>query len=167
MSTFNTTKKSPRPRLVAAAIVTALVASTVAMAEEAAVEHMQVTKFIQTRLMDSDGVSLATDLCVERIQTHASQAQIACALAVHRARSASRDASVTMAYSNNAKRELALTLGNLAVAQALAGDNVAANSTMTEALSYAPAHPLLVANQHVMELRRIATSSASTMNAPK
>ena len=59
------------------------------------------------------------------------------------------------------RRDQAFALGNLAVAQQLAGDNAAAQSSLALALEYSPDEPLLLSNLAALEARRLAASTTA------
>lgn len=115
---------------VAAALVASLAAAAVARAAEGtAVEPLKATRFVSIGLTGSDALSVATRRCVDRIEARAANAVVACRLAVRRARAETFDPLVSSFAAHKGRRDHAFALGNLAVAQQLAGDLATAQAT--------------------------------------
>lgn len=166
MNTRNaTTTRHPAASLaLATAIAAALVAATsfspgARAAEAVPQQPLRATRFVSVGIAGSDALAVATDRCVDRIEARARDAVVACRLAMRRARVASMDPLVLSVARG--RRDYAFALGNLAVAQHLAGDTTAAQATLDTALGYAPDEPALVSNLAALEARRLAASSTA------
>ena len=164
MKTRNPTARNPATSLaLAAALAAAVLAATafapVAGAAGSIPQALRAARFVSVGLSGSDALAVATDRCVDRIEARARDAVVACRLAVRRARIASM-APVALSVARG-RRDYAFALGNLAVAQHLAGDTPAAQATLGTALGYAPDEPVLVSNLAALEARRLAASSTA------
>ncbi len=146
----------------AAALVASLVAAAGARADDATVvAPLKATRFVSIGLSGSDALSIATDRCVDQIEARARTATVACRLAVRRARTASLDPLSMNFAGRGGRQDYAYALGNLAVAQQLAGDSAAAKATVELALGYAPDEAVLLSNLAALEARRIAASTTA------
>jgi hypothetical protein len=160
MKTRIATARNPLHRLaLAAAVAAALVAATQVRAAEPVSQPLRATRFVSIGLSGSDALAVTTERCVQRIESRAADAVVACRLAMRRARIASMGPVATSIARG--RRDYAFALGNLAVAQQLAGETVAARATLDTALSYAPDEPVLVSNLAALEARRIAAASTA------
>jgi hypothetical protein len=146
---------------IAAALLAMLATAGTHAAEAVGVAPLKATRFVYVGLTGSDALSLATDRCVDLIEARAATAVAACRLAVRRARAAAIDPLSVNFASRTARRDQAFALGNLAVAQQLAGDNAAAQSSLALALEYSPDEPLLLSNLAALEARRLAASTTA------
>lgn len=163
METRTAHSRSPATTLtLAAALVASLLAAAGARAADAsAAVPLKATRFVSIGLSGSDALSIATDRCVDQIEARASTATVACRLAVRRARTVSLDPLAMSFAARAGRQDYAYALGNLAVAQHLAGDSAAAKATVELALGYAPDEPTLVSNLAALEARRVAASTTA------
>jgi hypothetical protein len=76
-------------------------------------------------------------------------------------RGASRPHRLARPVVDELRRTRRTPLGNLAVAQQLAGDSAAAKATVELALGYAPDEAVLLSNLAALEARRIAASTTA------
>jgi hypothetical protein len=153
---------SSRLTSMVAALVTAMISASAVHADDTAGLPLKATRFVSIGLAGSDAVSIATDRCVRRIQERATGALTACQLAVRRAQDVSLDPLATPAP---ARRDYAYALGNLAIAQWIAGDAKAAHATTLLALQHSPDERTLVSNLAVLEARNL--SGTTTVSAVK
>lgn len=162
MKTRTVVARPPATRLaLAAALAAALVAATTVVnsARAAEPQPLRATRFVSIGLSGSDALAIATDRCVDRIEARSADAVVSCRLATRRARVASMD-PIALSVARG-RRDYAFALGNLAVAQHLAGDTPAAQATLDTALGYAPDEPVLVSNLAALEARRLAKSTTA------
>jgi hypothetical protein len=146
----------------AAALVAALVGAAGARAaDKLDLVPLKATRFVSVGLSGSDALSIATDRCVDQISARAPTAQVACKLAVRRARAAALDPLAMSFAARGGRQDYAYALGNLAVAQHLAGNSQAAKASVELALLYAPDEPTLVSNLAALEARRLAASTTA------
>jgi hypothetical protein len=145
-----------------AALVAAMISASAVHAADTATLPLKATRFVSIGLAGSDAVSIATDRCVRRIQERATGALTACQLAVRRAQDVSLD---PLATPVPARRDYAYALGNLAIAQWIAGDAKAAQATTLLALQHSPEERTLVSNLAVLEARNL--SGTTTVSAVK
>jgi hypothetical protein len=119
---------------------------------------LAVSRFDRAGLSRPDSLTAANDTCVDRIAAHHPAALKSCRFAVQRARGMLQEA-VTFG-SMSGRRDLALVVGNLAVAEAMTGDAERAHATAVRAVAYAPDETLLVSNLRILETRRLASARA-------
>ncbi|MFO1425844.1 MAG: hypothetical protein U1F11_02500 [Steroidobacteraceae bacterium] len=120
---------------------------------------LDVARFVPGNAIDADPVTDATDRCVRLIEQREAAAIRACRSAMQLARLDLSDA-ISYAYGSP-RRDLALALGNLAVAHAVNGDVLQAHATVQRALDLAPRESLLAANLKAIEaMRASATGTA-------
>jgi hypothetical protein len=150
---------SSRLASMVSALVAAMISASAVHAAEPATLPLKATRFVSIGLAGSDAVSIATDRCVRRIQERSPGALTACQLAARRAEDVSLD---PLAAPNPARRDYAHALGNLAIAQWIAGDAQAAQATTLLALKHSPDERSLVSNLAVLEARNLAGSTAAS-----
>jgi hypothetical protein len=153
---------SSRLTSMVAALVAAMVSASAVHAADPAALPLKATRFVSIGLAGSDAVSIDTDRCVRRIQERAPGALTACQLAARRAQDVSLD---PLAAPAAARRDYAYALGNLAIAQWIAGDARAAQATTLRALQHSPDERTLVSNLAVLEARDL--SGTTTVSAVK
>jgi hypothetical protein len=155
MKTKTKTARDVRPLVLAAFVAAGALLVATTHAETRGGDALSVSRFDRLGTAPVDALTVSTDHCVAQIAAGESTARGTCRNAVQHA-STNLHAPVNFGTSES-RRDLAVALGNLAVAEALEGDMESARSTTLRALTYAPQHPLLTANLRILESRRTNT----------